>query len=86
MEFWTWLFKLSRRKVREAHMKKHHNDIKCPNCNHWFSVSGVDANHAEIAKPKWGFSVMCGACKHVSHWNAVAAPVLLLCDESGTPT
>lgn len=85
MKFWKWLYRLSRRKIMECHLEKHHNDIKCPNCRQWFSISGVDDKHEHVAEPEWGFSVKCGGCGHISHWNAVAAPVLLLSNEAGTP-
>ena len=84
-EFWKWLYKLSKRKVKEAHLKTVGSDIKCPNCKQWFSVSGVEHKHSHMSEPEFGFHIKCGACGHESYWNAVAAPVLLRCDENGTP-
>lgn len=85
MKFWKWLHKISKQKVKEQHLNKYHNDIKCPNCKEWFSISGVENKHECLSKPDFGFHVKCGKCSHQSYWNAVAAPVLLRCDEKGTP-
>lgn len=84
-----WMYKklhqFSANKVKELHLKKYGADIKCPNCNQWFSISGIGNKHEHVSKPEFGYHVKCGACNHESYWNAVAAPVLLLCDEKGTP-
>jgi len=84
-KFYKWLFKWSRRKVRSSYLSKYGADIKCPNCNKWFSVSGLDYKHVHLSEPEWGFHVKCGKCGGESYWNAVAAPVLLACDEKGSP-
>lgn len=74
----------SKRKVKEDHLKKHKNDIKCTNCNEWYSVSGVEYKH-EIHPFDYGYLTVCGKCGEKSHWNTVAAPVALLCDSDGNP-
>jgi len=84
-KLYTLLYRWSRQKVRTHSLKKHGCDIKCPNCNEWFSVSGIDWKHEHVSEPDWGFHVRCGKCGHESYWNAVAAPILMLCDESGNP-
>lgn len=85
MKFWIWLYKYSKKIVKEKSMNKYRSDIKCPNCKEWFSISGVEHEHKHISEPEFGFHVKCGKCGHESYWNAVAAPVLLRCDEKGTP-
>ena len=85
IKLWKWLYTLSRKKVKQEHLNKYHCDIKCPNCNEWFSISGVNHKHEHISEPDFGFHVRCGQCGHDSYWNAVAAPVLLRCDERGMP-
>lgn len=71
-------------KIKEEHLKKHKNDIKCENCNEWYSVSGVEYKH-EIGSFDYGYFTVCGKCGEKSYWNTVAAPVALLCDKNGTP-
>lgn len=85
MNIYEKIFKWSRKKVREEKLNKYGTDIKCPNCKEWFSVSGVDHKHEHVSEPEFGFHVKCGQCEHESYWNAVAAPVLLNCDEKGNP-
>jgi hypothetical protein len=82
---WKWLHQFSEKKYKEAHLNKYHSDIKCPNCEEWFSISGIKHNHEAVSKPDWGFHVKCGLCKHESYWNAVAAPVLLIAKPNGDP-
>lgn len=84
-KLWRWLFKYSRKRIKRSHIEKHHNDIKCPNCKEWFSISGIEYKHSTISQPDFGFHVKCGKCEHESYWNAVAAPVMLLCDKNGSP-
>ena len=74
----------SKKKVRENHLKTHKTDIKCTGCNEWYSVSGIEYNH-KFASFDYGYSSVCGKCGKKSHWNTIAAPLALLCDEDGTP-
>lgn len=79
---WERVYKYSKDKVKEAHLIKNGCDIKCPNCNEWFSVSGIEYKHTQ--ESVWfGSSCICGQCNHKSYWNMIAAPVPLLCNESG---
>jgi hypothetical protein len=80
-----WLFKKSRRLVRDNQLERTRCDIKCPNCREWFSVSAVDYKHEHVSQPEWGFHVKCGQCSYESYWNSVAAPVLLRCNDKGSP-
>lgn len=85
-KFWKWLFKLSRDRFKEAHLDRHKNDIKCPNCNEWFSISGVDYKHEHLDPINDECStVKCGKCKHISNWNLCVAPCPILADERGYP-
>lgn len=84
--FWKYCYKLSKRKLKEAHTKQFLSDIKCPNCNRWFSESSFDGHkHEHVAEPSWGFHVRCGQCDHESFWNAEIAPILIRCDKTGNP-
>ena len=74
----------SQGKVKENHLKKTGNDIKCPNCNEWFSVSGVKYKHKYENKNTLGYRT-CGQCKHVSIWSYNLAPVAILVDENEVP-
>ena len=74
----------SKSKIKENHLKHHKTDIKCPNCDEWYSVSGVEYNH-KIETVEYGYSTICGQCGTKSYWNTEAAPVLILCDEDGIP-
>lgn len=77
-----WIYK----KSKQAYQNTRNLDMRCPNCREWFSISGMEYQHEYITpEPEFGSTVKCGKCKHVSHWNLVAAPVPLVCDENGTP-
>lgn len=71
--------------IREDHLKQRGNDIRCPGCNTWFSVSALYHKHERIADKDWGCSIKCGKCDGVSHWNLVAFPFPALCDANGDP-
>lgn len=82
IKFWKWLYKLSHRKIRDWHLNKYHTDIKCPNCNEWFSVTGQF--HRHVQEPMdWGSSCSCGNCGYVSYWNQEAFPFPARCDKDG---
>lgn len=70
---------------RKAHLDKWKNDIKCPYCNTWWSDDKdlITLKHSFTVHHEWGDSVKCGKCGYISHWNYVAAPVALLCDDKG---
>lgn len=81
------LRKLSRyidKLYRKEHLRVHKNDIKCPNCNEWYSLSGINHKHY-IEDTEFGVKTSCGQCSYASFWNLEIAPVAILCNESGTP-
>lgn len=83
LKLWKWLYKLSERKIRDEHLSRYYNDIKCPNCKQWFSVSGKFYKHKQDIMADWGSSCECGNCGHISYWNQVALPFPALADEDG---
>ena len=83
--FWEKLYLLSEKKYKEAHINKHHNDIKCPNCKMWFSVSGIKYNHKHLPENDLFIPVQCGQCGEISNWSPNIAPVLIRVDNSGNP-
>ncbi len=83
-KFWIWLFKKARNEIKENHLKEKGADLKCPQCNEWLSVSGVDYKH-QMFDEEFGAMVICGKCNGQSYWNMVAAPVALHCNSQGTP-
>lgn len=59
---------------------KHSCDIKCPQCNVWYSESSLtDMNNIEYAE--YGYTFECGQCGHISNWNVMAFPFPALCDD-----
>lgn len=83
IKLWSWLYKLSRREIEKSHLNRNYCDVKCPNCKEWFSISGVLHQHEHVSCPEFGYHLRCGQCNHESYWNAVSAPILLLCDSEG---
>lgn len=73
--FWKWAYKKVKTKARNSHLAVYHNDIKCPTCNEWFSISGITSNHTitHSSCDTYSFTT-CGQCKHTSKWNLVAFP------------
>jgi len=78
------IYKWAKSKVKYYHSRVYRNDIKCSNCNEWFSVSGVEYKHKLDYREEL-FVTTCGKCEHVSYWNTTIAPELIACDENGTP-
>ena len=81
------LRKLSRyidKLYRKEHLKVHKNDIKCTNCNEWYSISGINHKH-HIEDTEFGVKTSCGQCGNTSYWNLEIAPVAILCNDSGIP-
>jgi hypothetical protein len=84
--FYKKLYKWSRRKFRDAHLDRYKNDIKCPFCKEWFSISGIDYKHEYIKpEPEWGTHVRCGQCGRDSYWNLVAFPFPVRAESNGDP-
>lgn len=82
---WKWLYNLSRDKLKELHIQKHKVDIKCSNCQEWYSISGVRYKHPPILDADWGYTTRCGQCKGYTHWNTEIAPFPVRCDKNGNP-
>lgn len=80
-----WLVVKSRDVYRNNHLDKYGWDIKCPACNIWFSISGIENRHNTLSRPDFGYHLECGNCGSDSYWNCVHAPVMLLCDGKGVP-
>lgn len=76
--------KFSIKKHRKLHLSQHKNDIKCTNCNEWYSTSGIHHKH-EIEDTDFGVKTKCGQCSHISYWNFEIAPVAIKCNSEGTP-
>ena len=83
-KFWKWLYLLSEKKIKQLHLEKFHNDMICPNCNVWFSISSLRYKHECVDGEKdFVIGTICGQCQHTSYWNMDIAPVLVLCDKYG---
>lgn len=81
-----FIFIRSRDKIMSRSLNKNHNDIKCPNCNEWFSVSGIEHNHHnKYDEDNDFFRCKCGKCDYTSNWSPSIAPVLVLVDSKGDP-
>ena len=74
----------SQKKIKESHLNRAGNDIKCPNCNEWFSVSGVKYKHKYESDDGLGYCT-CGQCSHTSIWSYNLAPFAVLVDENEVP-
>ena len=78
------LFLFAKKSYKKEHLRKTGNDIKCPNCKEWFSISGIQYEHKYQGR-EYGCSCTCGQCGYVSNWNLEAFPFPTLCDEKGNP-
>lgn len=78
-----WLEK----KYKAKHMEIYKNDLKCPNCQEWMSISGLKGNHLSLdhVTVDGVEGIKCGQCGHNSYWNYSIAPVAIRCDFNGTP-
>ena len=84
MKFWKWLFLLSKKHYKDEHLKKQGNDMLCPSCNEWFSVSGIEYKHKQ--ESTLGLhKCTCGQCSEVSYWSSNIAPFLVLTDSEEQP-
>ena len=82
------LYLFIREELKKEHLKIRHNDIKCPYCNEWFSISEIRFKHKIYDKNKENPEVVtctCGQCKFTSYWNTAIAPVLVRCNKDGWP-
>ena len=80
----SWVLHKAKSIIKEEHLKVHRNDIRCPNCKEWFSISGEEHKHY-VETNGCLYLCTCGKCNHTSHWNPNIAPALILCDEKGMP-
>lgn len=84
MSMWSKIYNYSKEKLREKHLTKYSVDLKCPNCNEWFSISAINYKH--LHEPVWfGSACTCGQCSHKSYWNMTTAAAPLLSDDMGNP-
>lgn len=85
MRFWRWVYLLAERKSKRIHLERHRNDMKCPRCKMWFSISGLKYNHTFGPENDKFIVVQCGQCGCVSNWHPSIAPVLIRVDNDGNP-
>lgn len=67
---------------RKAYLEISRCDIKCPECNIWYSESLITGKN-ELNDTDVGYSFKCGQCKKTSYWNTVAFPFPARCKENG---
>ena len=85
-KFWKYIFLMSKRRFKRAHLNRVHNDIKCPTCKEWFSISGIEHNHKLEVEPDKGYDVCtCGQCEEKSYWSSDIAPFPVLVNKEGFP-
>lgn len=84
-KFYKWLYLYAEKQLKQLHMEEKRVDIKCTNCNTWYSISGIKHKHESVALD-FGCKTTCGQCKNETYWNTIAAPVALECDNRGNPT
>jgi len=71
---------------RKVHLKRLGTDIKCPNCNEWFSVSGIKYKHHNAKSPDHDYWICtCGQCGFKSNWSGNIIPGLIRVDDNGNP-
>ena len=80
LRFWKWIRAKSEEKIRHHFLNERACDIKCVNCDTWYSLMW---NEPEIVHTDYGYTMECDCCSHVSHWNAVAFPFPVVCDDRG---
>lgn len=85
--FWNYLRQKSISKIKDIHSKKY-ADIKCPNCEEWFSISGIDYKHIST-KIKYNNNIIlqckCGKCQTTNYWNLSLCPAPIISNKFGTP-
>jgi hypothetical protein len=55
---------------RNVHSMIGNDDIKCSNCNEWFSVTNIRYHHSISESDDNGvFQCECGQCNAVSYWK-----------------
>lgn len=80
-----FLYKKSVKYLKEQHMYDYGHDVKCPNCNLWGYELNIKGLERSVEELEFGYSSICGNCKHKSYWNCIIAPVVILSNERGIP-
>lgn len=65
--FWTWLNKLSDRKLKETYLKEHHTCLKCRHCKTWEHQMEKPSNISSFGHPM-AVVMTCGQCDQRSYW------------------
>lgn len=80
MSFWEKVRAYANVKVREAYMRKQHNDLKCRCCNTWASeVSGYKSIESEGYTGEI-FRTQCKRCSQWTRWDARSGFIVTLAD------
>ena len=84
------MYRYSRKKLREKVKKDIGVNLRCSNCNTWEDENVLEGyNNAYTSATyngeEFGYRSVCGRCGQVTYWNAIIAPVVLLCDHTGMP-
>jgi len=85
-KYYAKLYKWAYKKYRDTHLSMFYNDIKCPGCNEWMCISGINHKHSSIEpQPEWGSHIHCGQCGTDTYWNLCIAPFAVRCNSKGIP-
>ena len=63
--FWRWLHRLADRKIKECVGGL---QLKCPNCNQWSSIVGVEHVDYHTSDPMLD-QYKCLGCNHLQWWR-----------------
>ena len=87
LKWLTKLYKWTRGELKQAHLHVHYNDMMCPNCKEWFSLSGALHNHERIGVDLELLNdcekITCGQCGNESYWVWGIIPAYMRVDERG---
>lgn len=65
--FWEWLSKLSGKKLKEIHLKKHGVDLQCQHCKTWTHQSKKPGDISSF-EHQLAVVLTCGECDKRSYW------------------
>lgn len=65
--FWEWLSKLSGKKLKEIHLKKHGVDLQCRHCKTWTHQSKKPGDISSF-EHQLAVVLTCGECDKRSYW------------------
>lgn len=82
---YEWLYKYSIKKLQDMYMYDYGTTLKCSTCNKWSHEKYRDSQKDTFTNLDWGYKMSCGNCGTVSYFNAEIGPMLILCDENGSP-